>query len=89
MFGVDEVDDSIHPKSVVFGFDIGGAPVAYAEALLQENNSYSHEFAGATHDVTLHADGTVTLRRDRITYTPIRLYWFAWYTFNPQTELIN
>ena len=22
-------------------------------------------------------------------YTPIRLYWFAWYTFHPQTELIR
>lgn len=89
MFGVGEVDDRIHPKSVVFGFDIDGATIAYAEALLQDNNLYSHEFAGAQHDVTLHADGTVTLQRGRSSYAPIRLYWFAWYTFNPQTELIK
>ncbi len=73
----------------MFGFDIAGAPVAYAEALLHKNNFYSHEFAGATHDVTLHADGAVTLQRDGATYEPIRLYWFAWYTFNPQTDLIR
>jgi hypothetical protein len=78
MFPVNKEDDRLHPKSVVFGFDIDGVTVAYAEALLRKNNPYSHEFAGAKHDVTLHADGAVTLQRDGTTYEPIRLYWFAW-----------
>ena len=89
MFPVNKEDDRLHPKSVVFGFDIDGVTVAYAEALLRKNNPYSHEFAGAKHDVTLHTDGAVTLQRDGTTYEPIRLYWFAWYTFNPQTEVIK
>ena len=41
------------------------------------------------HVVTLHDDGTVSLQRDGETFEPIRLYWFAWYTFNPQTALIK
>jgi uncharacterized protein DUF3179 len=89
MFPVSKEDDRIHPKSVVFGFNIDGSAAAYTEALLQEHGTYSHEFAGATNAVTLHADGTVTLQRDGVIHEPIRLYWFAWYTFNPQTELVK
>lgn len=89
MFPVSKEDDRVHPKSVVFGFNIDGSATAYTEALLQEHGTYSHEFAGTTNDVTLHADGTVTLQRDGVIHEPIRLYWFAWYTFNPQTELVK
>jgi hypothetical protein len=89
MFPVSKEDDRIHPKSVVFGFNIDGSTTAYTETLLQEHGTYSHEFAGSTNAVTLHADGTVTLQRDGTTHEPIRLYWFAWYTFNPQTELVK
>ena len=32
-------------------------------------------------------DGSVTMRRDGETYHPIRLFWFAWYTFHPETDL--
>ena len=86
MFPVSQEDDRIHPKSVVFGFNIDGAAVAYTEALLQEHGTYEH---GPDSVVTLHDDGTVTMRRGEKTYEPIRLYWFAWYTFNPQTELFR
>jgi hypothetical protein len=37
----------------------------------------------------LHAGGAVSLQRGDATLAPIRLYWFAWYTFNPQTKLFQ
>ena len=89
MFPVSREDDSIHPKSVVFGFDLDGAPVAYTEALLQEHGSYRHVLHDVDVTVSLHDDGTVTMRRGEQTYEPIRLYWFAWYTFHPETTLIR
>jgi len=89
MFPVSQQDDRIHPKSVVFGFNIGSDAVAYTEALLQENPEYRHDFSGVEHVVTLRDDGIVTLRRGDETFEPIRLFWFAWYTFNPQTELVH
>lgn len=90
-FPVSEEDDRLHPKSVVFGFDLDQGAVAYAEQLLQEHETYSHELNGIEHAVTLHDDGTVVLRRGDAEQllTPIRLYWFAWYTFHPQTELVQ
>jgi hypothetical protein len=27
------------------------------------------------------------MRRDGETYHPIRLFWFAWYAFHPETDL--
>ena len=89
MFPVNQEDGRVHPKSVVFGFNVAGKAVAYTESLLQEQPTYRHEFDGAEHVVTLRADGTVKLRRGEDTLEPIRLYWFAWYTFNPQTELVK
>jgi hypothetical protein len=86
---VSNKDDRIHPKSVVFGFNIDGNTVAYTETLLQKHAIYEHELDGVGHIVTLHADGTVTLQRDGAIFEPIRVYWFAWYTFNPQTELVQ
>jgi hypothetical protein len=59
--------------------------------LLQEQPSYHHELDGVAHTVTLHDDGTVVLERGESTalLVPIRLYWFAWYTFHPETTLIK
>ncbi len=90
-FPVSEEDDRLHPKSVVFGFDLDQGAVAYTEQLLQKHETYSHELNGIEHAVTLHDDGTVVLRRGDAEQllTPIRLYWFAWYTFHPQTELVQ
>jgi len=90
-FPVKNEDDRIHPKSVVFGFNVDGKAVAYTEALLQNHGTYRHDISGTEHAVTLHDDGSVTLQRDRVdgTQEPIRLYWFAWYTFHPQTELLQ
>ena len=90
-FPVNSEDDRVHPKSVVFGFEVGGQSVAYTEALLQDHGTFHHDFNGAKHAVTLHDDGSVTLQRAGIdaVLEPIRLYWFAWYTFHPQTELLQ
>ena len=90
-FPVSGEDDRIHPKSVVFGFDLDQGPVAYTEQLLQKHETFSHELNGVDHTVTLRADGTVVLKRGDIAdlQIPIRVYWFAWYTFHPQTELMQ
>jgi hypothetical protein len=90
-FPVSNEDGRVHPKSVVFGFDIDGKAVAYTESLLRNHGSYRHDLDGAELAVTLHEDGSVTLQRDGNdgVLRPIRLYWFAWYTFHPQTDLVQ
>jgi hypothetical protein len=86
---VSATDERVHAKTVVFGFDLASGAVAYAELLLQENGTYRHELDGEESEVTLHDDGSVTMRRGKQTFYPTRLFWFAWYTFHPGTDLIH
>ncbi len=91
MFPVQNETDQMYPKTVVFGFEIDGEPVAYTEKLLADNGRYEHELEQKTVAVTLRDDGTVVLEvaESGETYEPIRLFWFAWYTFHPDTRLIR
>jgi hypothetical protein len=88
---VSNSDDRIHPKTVVYGFEIDASPIAFDAALLDDSSSYSHEIDDETWELRIDDDGSVTLNgadQDSV-YAPIRLFWFAWYTFHPQTELVR
>lgn len=91
MFPVSNKDDSIRPKSVVFGFRIGDRTVAVTETLLQETPDLEHTLAGDRYAILRADDGAVTMTHSESgeTYSPVRLYWFAWYTFNPDTDLVH
>ena len=90
MFPVRQTDDRVRPKTVVFGFDLGDTTIAFTEALLTEQQSVSHDLGGHTLVVTMNDDGTVLLETgDGRSHAPIRLFWFAWFTFHPQTELVK
>ncbi len=90
MFPVKQTDERVHPKSVVFGFDMDGTTIAFTEALLQEQRSVEHELNGNRLVVSMSDDGSVSmLAHDGESQSPIRLFWFAWYTFHPQTELVS
>jgi hypothetical protein len=86
---VSATDERIHAKTVVFGFDLPSGSIAYAESVLQENSSYQHDLNGKAAEVSLLDDGSVTMHRDDQTHYPTRLFWFAWYTFHPGTDLIH
>lgn len=90
MFPVSREDDRIHPKSVVFGFQLSTGPIAFTEKLLAEKRTVRHAVDGDEVSVTMHDDGSVVLlSTSGERFEPIRLFWFAWYTFNPQTDLVR
>lgn len=91
MFPVSLTNDAIRPKEVVYGFDFGAESVAITAALLQENPEYEYEMGGREVIVTLADDGTVRMHDTGSgeSFAPIRLFWFAWYTFHPETELLR
>jgi hypothetical protein len=88
---VSNSDDRIHPKTVVYGFEIDANSIAFDAALLENGSSYSHEINGETWELRIDDDGSVSLNGtdQESVYAPIRLFWFAWYTFHPQTELVR
>ncbi len=91
MFPASKNSDAMHPKSVVFGFDVAGEKIAFAETLLQEVHEVGHELNGNTLTVNLASYGIVTMtdQASERVYSPVRLYWFAWYTFHPETDLVR
>ena len=90
MFPVLQTDDRVRPKTVVFGFDLGDTTVAFTEALLAEKKSVSYKLDDHEMTVTMGDDGFVVLRtEDGESHAAIRLFWFAWFTFHPQTELVK
>jgi len=89
MFPVSNTDERIAAKTVVFGFDLKSGAVAYPASLLSEHGTYRHDLGGKETAVTLHDDGSVSMQRNGQLHAPIRLFWFAWFTFHPDTELIR
>jgi len=86
---VSATDERVHAKTVVFGFDLASGDVAYSEAVLEENDGYRHDFDGVETEITLHDDGSVSMLRGGQLFYPTRLFWFAWYTFHPGTDLVH
>lgn len=88
---ISNSDDRLHPKTVVYGFELGELSIAFDAALLDGASSYSHAIDGETWELRASDDGAVTLHnaKRKSVHAPIRLFWFAWYTFHPQTELVR
>ena len=91
MFPVSGNDDSIHPKTVVFGFDVHGRKIAVTESQLNESGSFDLDLAGEKFVINSAEDGSVWMQSETgdDIFDPVRLYWFAWYTFHPDTELLQ
>ena len=90
IFPVENRDDRIHAKTVIFGVEIDGKFKAYKEKdLIQSNNLIEDEFAGTK----------IKLERDEVGRVKItnldngeeivkeRDFWFAWYAFHPDTNV--
>jgi len=88
---LSDEDDRVHPKTVVFGTSIGGRPVAVSEAAFENTSRIDLNMAGRDLTLSMAKDGTVTIsdRDSHEKWSTGRLFWFAWYTFNPSTELVQ
>ena len=88
-FPVENQDDRVHPKTVIFGVEINDKFKAYREDDLKETGIIEDEFSGVR----------IKLERDDVGIVKItnldtgeeivkeRDFWFAWYAFHPDTEL--
>lgn len=85
IFPVDNSDNRIHPKTVIFGIEKNNSYIAYREKdvidilIDQENNI----------KIIKNDDGTISIiNLDNNEIIPKeRDFWFAWYTFHPNTQL--
>jgi len=86
---VSATDARLHPKRVIYAMEIGEQAFAIDSEWLAKQGQWSDDFKGQKLEVTLSNGGQVTALLDGNAVTITRMYWFAWYSFHPQTALIN
>tara|TARA_Y100000310_G_scaffold334428_1_gene414178 strand:- start:11630 stop:12751 length:1122 start_codon:yes stop_codon:yes gene_type:complete len=88
-FSVDNEDDSIHPKTVVFGIEIEGTYKAYLEDDVIAAGLIVDSIGTTSLEISRDEVGLVSIINsdtgDEIVKE--RDFWFAWYAFHPNTEV--
>jgi len=86
---VSATDARLHPKRPILGLEIGDKAIAIDSEWLAKEGSWSNDYEGKKLAITMKQSGEVEALLDGKPVTVHRMYWFAWYTFHPNTALIN
>ena len=89
MFPVALQDARLHRKKVVYGIKAGEQAVAVDAEWLMTQGSWSHELEEGLLKLELAADGGVNATINGLPIAAHRMFWFAWYSFNPATAFIG
>jgi len=89
IFPVENSDDRIHPKTVIFGVEVNGVFKAYEEDVLIELGVIEDVVGGVNIKVERDAAGIVKITNVDTGEEIVkeRDFWFAWFAFHPETEL--
>lgn len=88
-FGVKNLNRQLPFKTVVYGIEVNGAAKAYAEESFDKQTVITDTIAGVSVRLEKTKDGKINginlgTQEEII---PIRLFWFAWAAFHPDTQL--
>ena len=88
-FPLENTDDAVHPKTVVFGIEVSGVYKAYKETDLEKLGMIEDTIDGVEIRVNRESSGTVKVTEIESgkEIVSVRGFWFAWYAFHPETEL--
>lgn len=88
-FPLENEDNTIHPKTVIFGVEINDTFKAYREDDLIEMGVIEDNVAGRDIIIKRDEGGIVTITDQEANEEIVkeRDFWFAWYAFHPETEL--
>ena len=89
LFPVKLQDARLHRKRVIYGVKVGQQAIAVDAEWLGEQESWSYELDDGLLSLELAEDGGVLASLNGSPIAAHRMYWFAWYSFNPQTALIK
>ena len=89
LFGVEGLDTSLQIKTVVYGVEIDGFSKAYPASLFDTTLKIEDTLGDAKLRLEKQPNGEIQIINlgsgDEV--IPIRLFWFAWAAFHPDTEL--
>jgi hypothetical protein len=88
---LENEDDRLFEKAIVFGIELNGKTKAYPEEELKKNPEFEDSFAGKSLKITRSSDGSVRIKNltDNKEIIPEIGFWFSWAAFHPDTELYS
>jgi len=89
LFPVSSTDARLHVKKLVYGVEIAAQSIALESEWLLEEGAWEHEINGQLVRLEVGDDGAVKGAFDGQPIVVHRMYWFAWYSFHPDTSLID
>lgn len=92
LFPVTQKDDRYPQKKVVVGVKVNGSALAIPKEEQKQRKEVSAELGGREIVVLYDAELDAVRVLDRATSEPLAAYdvmWFAWYAFNPDTEVLT
>ena len=92
IFPVRFTDDRFHQKKVVVGIRSNGAALAIPKDEFAQRREAAFELGGRQLVARYDADLDAVRVLDRKSEEPVSAYnvmWFAWYAFNPKTEVLR
>ncbi len=89
LFPVTDMDARLHVKKVIYGVEIKGLSIAVEDEWLKKIGSWEHDVKGTTLRLEVDEAGGVTGSLGGKPVPVHRMYWFAWYSFHPDTGLID
>jgi hypothetical protein len=89
LFPVSSQDARLHVKKLVYGVEIAEQSIALESAWLLEKGAWEHEINGQLVRLEVGDDGAVRATFGGQSIIVHRMYWFAWYSFHPDTSLID
>ena len=88
MFPVAVEDARLPAKTIVYGIEIDGKTIAFEKEYLKKRTPMVESFGKRTLMVSFK-DGKVTAvdKKTGDAFNVLRVFWFAWYAFHPETIL--
>ena len=88
-FGVENLDKKLQIKTVVYGIEVNGASKAYPESAFDEQSVITDIVGGTPVRLEKTTEGKILITNTQTQeeIIPIRLFWFAWASFHPDTQL--
>lgn len=88
-FGVKNLNKKLQIKTVVYGMEVNGASKAYPKSAFDKQSVISDTVGGIPVRLEKTNEGKIlaTNLQTQEEIIPIRLFWFAWASFHPNTEL--
>ncbi|MFB6246680.1 MAG: DUF3179 domain-containing protein [Candidatus Pacearchaeota archaeon] len=88
-FDYNNKNDTLKPKTVVYGIEINGKYKAYKDRDLEKGQKIEDKFANTTIEIEKNQDGTVRFKNKKTGEKIVkeRGFWFSWHAFHPQTKI--